>query len=334
MRNIALAFTCILSLCATAAEVDQFTRRFEALDDISVLVNKRANLYLEKAVHSANAKGSCQEKDLYKEMTAYFSNHLKGQLIKDLVHEEGIARHVVALEDSIYSDWTILNGSLMSMTGLANRLEVMSPEIKIGNIRVGTDKFEHMFGQGLSYFTSHYLKGKSLEKTLKKGVFKEKFILGGLFFQTGVFSYADFSANFNGMRFWNHILQLRDDVLGRQQNIGPYVECVNGEFEVVKSNPIDFTKYIDPSMDEAINCSKFATKRGQKIFDRALKKLANKDARYAGICPVDSGLNAEMYDKYNVPLETGKSEKVKDYISHWIINPTGSGSVRYTGEFK
>ena len=338
MRLFRLLSIALISFGATAAEVDQFTRRFEPLQDMANSVNHRANAYLRVAVERANASKRCDasiksEKALYKEMTAFFSNHLKGQLVKDLIYKDGIERHVTTLEDSMYNDWSLISGTLMSINSIANALDVMSPELNIGGVRVGTDKFEHMFGQGLSYFKSHHLKGKSLRKTLKMGVFKEKMILGGLMFETGVFSYADFSANFNGMRFWNHVLQKRDDVLGAEQNIGPYVECINEQWQVIESNPIDFRNYMDISMDESINCSKFATKKGAKQFRQSIERLAEKDKRYSEMCLGLTETLEKMVKKYDVPIV--KDAKVaRDFLPHWIINQKGTGTVKYTGEFK
>ncbi|MBH47743.1 MAG: hypothetical protein CME71_06195 [Halobacteriovorax sp.] len=338
MRLIGLLSLVVLSLAAHGAEVDQFTRRFEPLADMASQVNHRANAYLRVAVERTNAASRCDssiksEKKLYKEMTSFFANHLKGQLVKDLIYKDGIERHVTTLEDSIYNDWSLISGTLMSINSIANMLDVMSPELNIGGVRVGTDKFEHMFGQGLSYFKSHHIKGKSLRKTLKKGVFKEKMILGGLMVETGVFSYADFSANFNGMRFWNHVLQKRNDVLGEEHNIGPYVECVDQQWVVVESNPIDFRNYMDDSMDEAINCSKFATKKGAKQFRQSIARLSKSDKRYTDMCLGSNTTLEKVATKYNVSI-VKEAKEDRDFLPHWIINKNGTGTVKYTGEFK
>ena len=89
-----------------------------------------------------------------------------------------------------------------------------------------------MFGMGFTYFTKHYQKGKDIKDVLSYGIALEKTILGGNVFATGVFSYGDLSANFNGMRFWNHVLQKNDDILGSEHNLGPYVTCSADKWQV------------------------------------------------------------------------------------------------------
>ena len=60
----------------------------------------------------------------------------------------------------------------------------------------------------------------------------EYFNLGA--YGTGVMSYGDLAANFNGMRFWNHILGKRKDILN--QDLGPYVKCKDRKWVVNKKD--------------------------------------------------------------------------------------------------
>jgi hypothetical protein len=174
---------------------------------------------------------------------------------------------------------------------------------------------------GFQYFDRHYLRGHSLKRVLKRGIFFEKTILGGNVLATGVFAYADLAANFNGMRFWNHMLQKRDDVLGSEHNIGPYISCTDGKWEQVKE--IDFTAYLDSSSDESINCSKFATKKGLKKYEQY---LTNNNMA----CPIRTELLEDLKIKYNV--ETHGDSKSRP-LSHWILNLDGNGKVSYLNEF-
>jgi hypothetical protein len=130
---------------------------------------------------------------------------------------------------------------------------------------------------------------------------RERLILGGNVLATGVFAFADLSANFNGMRFWNHMLQKRDDVMGKDHNVGPYIECQDGKWVAVKG--IDFREYIDASMDESINCSTFATNSGLRRFNAAIKLIDPRNT-----CPMDPALYKDMLTKYKK-------------LSQWLINP-------------
>ncbi len=242
----------------------------------------------------------------------YFANHMKGELIKDILETNDFPKRSIPLKESIYKYWSITDGVLLTLKGSGDSSVALSPMIQMGPQLTGVDKLEHMFGMGFKYFNRHYLKGVELEDILERGQFMEKTTLGGNIFETGVYSYADLSANFNGMRFWNHMLQKRDDVLGPGMNIGPYIKCNEGKWEIVQNNPIDFRNYIDISMDESINCSVMATKSGTKKFQKAMKELS---PNYT--CPMDQAKLQAIKEKYNVIM----SSDDQTTISEMIFNP-------------
>ena len=302
-----------MSQVISAAEVDQFTRRGEPLSDSSVLINKKANAAILESIKTVNAlQRGCQEEVLYDELQEYFNNHLVGKLIKDILKDNNIEKRVIGQKESIYQDWGVFDGIGMGFKLLSKAGLTMTGVIRIGDQEIGTDKLEHMFGQGFSYFQKNYLKEKGEVKAIKRGIFGEKFLLGGNIIGNGVFSYGDLGANFNGMRLWNHMLQKRDDVLGAEFNIGPYIACKDNKWEQVKE--IDFKDYIDDSMDESINCAKFPSERTAEKFKERLRLKGTS-------CPVDQRRLDDVYAKY------GK-------MSKWIINLDGPGAVKYFGEFK
>lgn len=303
-------FTLIFSaIISQAAEVDQFTRRNEPLEDSSKVINEKANIFLKKAIDEANLKQkNCDEKILYHYMSGYFSNHLKGELTIFVIEDKSVDRRQIDIRDSVFKDWNAWDGLLLGGPFRKSPKLALSPLIRVGDHIIGSDKFEHLFGRGLSYFKYYYLKNKDLLKTIKRGVAQEKFYFGGLKIETGVFSYSDLSANFNGMRFWNHILGKHEDLMG--DNLGPYVKCVDNKF--VFNKEIDFRNYFDESMDEAINCSKFPTKKTLGKYNQSIKSLAMT-------CPIDLDLHKKMIEKY------GK-------FSKWIINSTGNGEIDYRRE--
>jgi len=319
--KLSLVLTALIySQLSFSAEADNFTARSLSLIDVSGQVNAEANNFLKSAVDKVNLEGNCDqglksETALYTELRKYFSNHSKGQLVKNILYTDAIAKNSLPLKESIYQEWSPMNGYLLGRKKAAASPLALSPLIQIGDQIIGVDKLEHMFGMGFSYFTQYYSKEKSIQKILKGGIFKEKTFLGGNILATGVFSYADLSANFNGMRFWNHVLLKHDDILGAENNLGPYISCVDAKWKVEEKNPIDFKNYIDASMDESINCSKFASKSGAQKFKTAIGNLGFG-------CPIDPAKLKEMQDKY-APSD----------IQHLIINDDGNGTVSYFNEF-
>jgi len=298
----------LLSTTLQAAEVDQFTRKGEKMIDASEIVNRRANEVVKSTIKELQG---CNEAELYKALRKQFGNHIKGKFTKFVIEDSSVPRLDIPIDESIYKDWTsftgfILGNPLYRKSGIA-----LSDLVKIGEVEIGTDKFEHLFGRGYKYFSDYYLKNKTIEKTLKFGVNQEKFILGGLFIETGVFSYADLSANFNGMRFWNHFLLKQDDILGANFNLGPYVVCENNQWK--QNALIDFKNYFDLSMDESVNCSKFSVKKSVQIVNNELKKLNLS-------CPADATIFSEFDQKYGA-------------FAKYIINKSGTGKVKYKGEY-
>jgi hypothetical protein len=328
MKLLVLSTCILLSVNTFGAEADHYTDRSASLLDISEQINDQANSALSTAVEKLSNIENCEseksEQKLYDELRKTFANHTSGKLVKSLLHSKSITKRTIPLNESIFEEWSVLNGYLLGRRSAAKSPLALSPMIQVGDQLVGIDKLEHMFGMGFRYFKKHYLKGKSLKKVLKGGIVSEKTILGGNILATGVFAYGDLAANFNGMRFWNHMLQRRNDVLGVKHNIGPYIKCENGKFEVNEEIAIDFKNYVDSSMDESINCSKFATKSGAKRYKRSVEKRGYS-------CPMSKDSLNEMIRKYDVVID---SDRKKRPISHWILNKSGKiEDVSYFNEF-
>ena len=125
-------------------------------------------------------------------------------------------------------------------------------------------------------------------------MWQEKWTLGAK--TTGIYSFADQAANFNGMRFWNHILQKRNDYLG--DNHGPLVECQNEKWVQVKS--LDFSHFVDDSLDEGLNCSKFSTKKLTKSVLKRIGELEEDGRSYH--CPVRKDSIDLLNEKYGSKL--------------------------------
>lgn len=325
MKHTLIILVFLVSLpLIKAAEVDHYSLPYSDIPDVENILHQKVQDYLQMALKEANTLGLCDQDMLYEKMRLYFNNHSHGQLAKDIIYDEGFPSVRMDLEDSVFKEWNIFNGFLLGRNKAKESPLALGPIMKVGSQVLGTDKIEHFFGSGFSYFQRHHQKGKKLLKVLKRGVFLEKTILGGNFLATGVFSYADLAANFNGMRFWNHVLQKQDDVLGREHNLGPYVSCEYGQWVQVRE--IDLTDYFDESFDESINCSKFATSRGFEKYTHSVEEISEKreEARH---CLAKSENNSWLTQKYNVPLENGEP------IAHWIINEDGHEQVSYFNEF-
>lgn len=311
------------SICA--AEVDQFTARSIPLEDGSDMINQRANEFLGQALTNLNSEGKCSsdhasEKKLYKELQKYFENHISGELVKEMLYTDKYPKMVLPIEKSIYRNWTKKNGFLLANRIGKNNPYAIYPEVRIGDVRVGVDKLEHFYGMGVRHFRELYFHNLSLTSILKMDYFIERNVLGGQFIETGVMSYGDIAANINGIRFWNSMLQKHEDILGSQYHFGPYVICENNQWKINPEKKIDMRDYIDDSMDEGINCSTFANKKGVDIFKAALFDLGLTRSSNESACPIDAGKLENLKNKYDVIVD---SENKKTF-ANWILNTTSS----------
>lgn len=263
----ALALTMVLATSAMAAEVDSFTNRYQPLNDSLDIINKKTNEYFQEALNEANEdKDKCSSKELYKSLRKRFQNHYTGEFNKWMLKTDEIEKITVGVEDSIYQDFKWFQAIVPG--GFARIFKDPSAELlKVNGIMVGWDKFEHFLGSGYRYFKKNYIKGKGIKAAMKIGYKAETGYMGAA--TTGVKAYADLVANFNGMRFWNHILLEHDDVLGRNYNMGPYVTCLDNKWVQIKE--VNWANYLDHMFDEGVNCSHF---KNQNMTEKVLNRIA------------------------------------------------------------
>lgn len=285
--------TLLIPLTLSASEVDQFQMRFIKMKNASVIANKQANTFLQEALDRANKKPGCREKRLYRILRKYFRNNLQGKLVHSLVKNENVEKRYIPVGESIYKDFSLFTAPAMKLFGWQVP-GVIGMIVQMDEFQIGTDKFEHFFGRGYAYFHRYYNKGYTLEKLMEYGDGLEEKMLGA--YTTAIKSFGDLSANFNGMRFWNNMLQKHDDILGAEFNYGPYIACVDNKW-VTTNNKINFMDYIDVSWDEGNNCSDYKNQKALSLVNQELEKLSDKSGLNMQ-CPIQYDEMLELKDKY------------------------------------
>lgn len=293
------------------SEIDSFHGRYTELADATDALNKKTKELFQDALKRANEKQekkgkSCSKKILYKSMRKNFRNHYLGKLNPWIIKTDKIDKVVVSVENSIYQDFKWYEAYVPGLFARTFK-DPSAMLLRVKDVKLGNDKFEHFLGSGFNYFKKHYLKKESLREALIIGWKAETGLLGAA--TTGVMSYADMVANFNGMRFWNHLLAENEDVFGPEEkfNPGPYVVCKDHKWVQVKD--MDWSYYIDHAFDEGINCSKFKNKEmTETVISRIAAIEMKEDRNYQ--CPI-------------LPLELDKMvEKYKPFKS-FLINTEG-----------
>lgn len=261
-----------------AAEIDSVTPRKLNLDNSLTIINKIINQRIKEGIQKANAKQDdfedietdefCDEKVLYTELRkAIFQSltaswGLKGyaldKQLRDLLAEQSYS---LSLKDSIYRDINYLEGFSL-------KIKELSDVVNIDGHLIGLDKIGHFFAEGWEYFELTHFEKQNIYQALEWGKEQEAGKFG--YTTTGIFSFADLVANFNGWRFWNKVLLKKKDPLkGFVANFlnRPYVKCEIQLIASIKNRKIvkawehntrfDLSDYIDGAWDEGINCNSY-----------------------------------------------------------------------------
>jgi hypothetical protein len=156
------------------------------------------------------------------------------------------------------------------------------PTFNVDGVHMGADKLSHFFQTGWKYhkrFRAFLAAGvperEALERVVRYGVGTEHGSLG--LASTGVFSFGDLEANYQGFRFYRSL-------------------CEPGNPRLVKTpegwrlqRPFDWREYLTPRLDESYNNSAFTPKRWSEV-------RVNLRRDY---CPrLDTGVLREHYLRY------------------------------------
>ncbi|OUR93658.1 hypothetical protein A9Q84_19520 [Halobacteriovorax marinus] len=231
----------VVTLSTQAWEVDDFSNRKEILgispeDKAQNLyrLNDQSNRYFYSAIKEFNRKRSCVD-DMKKNPPEIYSR-VKRVLGGGMV--EG------ALED-----WVQNSKKMVKSKGdqaLYGTPWSIDPSFNLNGHVVGIDKLGHFADQGFELFEAAYLnEGANLEKAFELSNTYEDYVFG--ISASGVKSYADMAAGYNGMQFYMNLLH----------GEGKYLTCnkSTGSYEILRD--FDWADYVNDSWDEGINCSMY-----------------------------------------------------------------------------
>lgn len=283
------------------SEIDNFTQRYQNLKDVTEIINKKTNYLLDLAINTTNAlpydedggyneydnPQTCNELQLYENINRYMGLSVIGQIEIFIHGDPRIDKRRLKRKYTIYRDFKFRETPTLGSVGKIGAI------IRLGDHIIGSDKFGHFFTEGFGYFKRAYLKKKGINAALSFGERTERAFFGA--FTTGVYSYADLTANFNGMRFWNHLLNKNPDILNNSKVSGPYVECIGNVWRKVKD--LDWRDYVDAGWDEGINCNLF---RNQTLV-RKVTNILNRLEQDTGLpmrCPIAGDSEGFLKKKY------------------------------------
>ena len=186
---------------------------------------------------------------------------------------------------------------------------------------VGSDKISHFFNRSSNLFDK-LRNGAGLDEILAYNHRLEGTLWGTK--TTGVASYGDMVANFQGMRFWIHLLG--EDARGRQLvdplaaagRVDPYVDC-SASSGWTPARRIAIESYLDPAWDEGLNCSDVRSLELLGMIAGRIEELQKNDPlRRSYRCPVAPELIRRAAESYG-PL----AARLINAEGHGVYSPTG-----------
>lgn len=243
--SLLVSATLFLSNTTLAYEVDNFTDRETLKKDSLPILDESVNTILKRAAKGVRKERGkeCNIVFLRQEILRWIRPDPAGQLEVWLEFTDKIDRTHVGIGKSIYQNVKFIDAPILRVVGIGRSM-------LLNGTVVGTDKIGHFFMQGLGYYDL-VKGGKPLEKVLLENHQEDG--LWGLK-TSGVKSYADMATNYQGYRFWNELISGKN----------PYFRCDEKQ-GWVNNREFTWAEYVNPSWDEAINCSEMRPEIQAKV---------------------------------------------------------------------
>ena len=246
-----------ISTTSPALETDQFMAWNTNLEDSTGALNQKFNDIVNIALRRIN-----KEKQIYqchqvinkiaKAFRTWTDRRINNWIYQNLdVYPPQDLGWLEQYKLSIYYDG---NGSLSWPLPIP-----LEPTIKVNNILIGIDKISHFILLGKRYFIT-YQKAlqeganeiKANQLAVEAGIEREKGALG--LRSTGVMSFADLEANYQGFKWFKQLCDNQKPVL---------VKDDIGNWSIKRQ--IDLTEFISPLWDESFNPSVYSRARWETV---------------------------------------------------------------------
>jgi hypothetical protein len=309
-------------LSARAEEVDDFLRTNsvkprEAMGEVNRIVNTQLERFATNYSKEHKSDRSCDRKAIVQGLLYNLDKNFTniGHKLRDMSAEENSS---IQFYGSDVSDSTVYRTASVPCC-------IKSLTVK-GEV-VGIDKIDHFFGNGGLLWEQFESGTTDKASLLQLNVNQEQGSWG--LASTGVKSYGDLSANWDGLNFYRQLLD------GPQR----YLTCENGQITIRRQFKIE--EHVTKAWRESVNCSSYSNKDLAGRVARQLKKDGLT-------CPADTSSCKEITSHYASDPDLQKAIvsptclkgiKVEDSIEvastiHWTEAGKILGGVRVKDAFK
>lgn len=179
---------------------------------------------------------------------------------------------------SEYFNSSSTNGAYRHIYGLMP----LDPAMRSGDILFGTDKLGHFFTNGLRHYDTYVEARKegadddeAMRRAIEDGIREEKTWLG--LYPSGIFSFADLEANYQGLRFFRELCDGDSPALILVDDKADDKAGKDGEKKWTLRTPFDIQRYVSPCWDEAYRPNYFG--RAANAAKRGLREMCSELAR-------------------------------------------------------
>jgi len=281
MRFILISYMFLFCSSNFATEIDSFTDRDPAMKDSTFAINRIINNYFQKAMGEANGYNSCAKSRIVTALNRYFRGLLWSEIENEITEGKTVDKRRSPVNQSIYQDFNAFESPTLAIAQLG-------AVFRIGEDYIGSDKITHVFQLGYDLFEKMYIKHKPWKEVMEYNDWTEATYLG--LWTTGVYSYGDLAANYDGIKFWERVTNL-----GLSAEESPYFECVDNQWHQVV--PFDIRDYANAAWDEGNNCNGYYTPTMEKKVEARIADLEAKTGRKLQ-CPIQPELCETMIARY------------------------------------
>ena len=254
----------MISSMGFCGEVDHYLSWGQTLEDAAPILNSKINEIINSTVQSLPKDCSCEE--AASKVLSGFGVSLNSNFEKWIKETDRVDKFMpnidLALRESIFSD----HNSKWSQIERAFFTIQLDEIINVGGVYLGLDKLTHFTGSGFLYYQAYRISKKAgnvdpIEMAIKVGIIGEKTVIGRM--ATGVFSYGDLEANFQGFIFG----------LDMCAGVDPFLRHSEDGWKF--SRPFDIKAYVNPHWDESYNPSFYYDGLNMMLMPKSTTVLKN-----------------------------------------------------------
>lgn len=278
MRSAVAIFALIFMVKTHATEIDDTTSFYDVIPDSEAVLNRKTQDLIDKTLKNFSG---CNQTALAKKA----SLKLTGNLFYGAVESQAnnlveVPKVSLDVSQSIYKDSSYASSVVGRIFGLGST-------ISINGHHIGSDKLGHFMDMGYSLWKNTE-RGGVLKDLIDQATNEQQGIWG--MWSTGVKSYGDIAANYDGYRFWR-------DFSGKGSR--PYFACENNKLKQVRA--FKWSDYVSAGWTEAINCSAYWSEGYTFYINRNIHELEVKTKR-----------------RYTCPIKPEACDDMRVYYSQWL----------------